>query len=60
MSRLNFVVPVVLILVGGLWVLQGAGFVGGSFMTGDSNWLNIGLAVAALGVVLLVLRLRRR
>jgi hypothetical protein len=50
----------VLLLVGLVWTLQGANLIGGSFMTGQSLWLYIGLAVAALGIVALVmLNLRR-
>ncbi len=43
---------IVLLLVGILWILQGAGFVGGSFMTGQSRWLYIGIATAVLGAAL--------
>ncbi len=39
-------------LVGLLWILQGAGLVGGSFMTGQSRWLSIGIATAVLGAAL--------
>lgn len=49
-----------LILMGGLWALQGVGLVGGSFMTGDSNWLYIGIATAIAGVAGLVFFRRRR
>ena len=37
------IIGVVLVLVGGLWTLQGFGVVGGSFMTGSTAWLVIGL-----------------
>ncbi len=30
---------VILVLIGTLWMLQGLGIVGGSFMTGQSQWL---------------------
>ena len=53
------VVGVLLVLLGGLWTLQGAGVVGGSFMTGSRLWLVIGLVLVVAGVALL-LRLRRR
>ncbi len=41
---------VILFLVGVLWILQGVGIVGGSFMTGQSQWLYIGIVTAAVGV----------
>ena len=53
------VVGVLLVLLGGLWTLQGVGVVGGSFMTGSRLWLVIGLVLVIAGVALL-LRLRRR
>jgi len=53
------VVGVLLVLLGGLWTLQGVGVVGGSFMTGSRLWLVIGLVLLVAGVALL-LRLRRR
>ena len=40
-------------------MLQGAGLVGGSFMTGQSRWLSIGLATAIVGVVAFVWGARR-
>jgi hypothetical protein len=53
------VVGVLLVLLGGLWTLQGVGVVGGSFMTGSRLWLVIGLILVVAGVTLL-LRLGRR
>ena len=50
------VVGVLLVLLGGLWTLQGVGVVGGSFMTGSTTWLVIGLVVLAAGVFLLTRR----
>jgi hypothetical protein len=35
-------------------VRQGAGYIGGSFMTDDKKWLIIGAAVACLGASLLI------
>jgi hypothetical protein len=40
---------IVLVLVGLLWILQGAGLVGGSFMTGQSEWLYIGIITGIVG-----------
>lgn len=54
------VVGVVAVLVGGVWIGQGANLIPGSFMTGDRNWLAIGIFVAAAGVAAIVFGLRRR
>ncbi|MDP9849956.1 hypothetical protein [Streptosporangium lutulentum] len=54
---------VILILMGGLWTLQGLGIVGGSVMSGAGQWIWIGLAVLVVGLLLAVpalLRTRRR
>ncbi|MGV8955186.1 MAG: hypothetical protein ACOH2M_29085 [Cypionkella sp.] len=53
MKILANIVGVVLLLMGGLWTLQGANVVGGSFMSGQSQWLYIGivLLVVALGLL---------
>ncbi len=50
---------VVALLIGALWTGQGAGLIGGSFMTGSSTWLAIGLGSLVLGIFLLWLALRR-
>jgi Na+/melibiose symporter-like transporter len=47
------IVGVVLVLLGGLWVLQGANLMAGSVMSGQSQWLYIGIVVAVVGVVVL-------
>jgi hypothetical protein len=57
---LGRIIGVVLVLVGGLWTLQGVGVVGGSFMTGSTTWLVIGVVTVVVGVVLLVPRRSRR
>lgn len=56
----GIVVGVLLALVGALWTLQGAGVVGGSFMTGSRVWLIIGVVAFLAGVGLLVRTLRGR
>jgi hypothetical protein len=50
------VVGLLLVLIGAVWTLQGFGLIGGSFMTGSTMWLVIGLVVAAVGVALLARR----
>ena len=54
------IIGVVLVLLGGLWTLQGFGVVGGSFMTGSTAWLVIGLVTVVMGLVVLVPRRSRR
>jgi hypothetical protein len=48
------------LLIGTVWIGQGLNLIPGSFMTGNRTWFYIGLVVAVLGVVLVVLGLRRR
>jgi hypothetical protein len=54
------IVGALLLLVGGVWALQGLNLIGGSFMTGQTQWLVIGAACAFAGVALLAwVNLRR-
>ena len=48
------VIGVVLVVVGGVWIGQGAGWIHGSFMTGEALWLVIGIVVALAGLWLLI------
>jgi hypothetical protein len=48
------VVGLVLVLTGLIWGGQGLGLIGGSFMTGQTRWLVIGVVVAVAGAALLV------
>jgi hypothetical protein len=57
-SRL--VLAAALAVVGGVWVGQGLGFIGGSFMTGSLFWGMTGAALLVLAVVILVMERRRR
>jgi len=54
------IIGVVLVLIGGLWTLQGLNLVGGSFMSGSALWLVIGVVVVIAGLALLFRRPRRR
>jgi hypothetical protein len=47
------VVAILALLLGGLWILQGANVVAGSVMSGQSQWLYIGiiLVLAAAGLL---------
>ena len=53
------ILGIVLVFVGLLWAFQGLGLVGGSFMTGQGQWLIIGAATAIVGVALFVWAARR-
>lgn len=48
-----------LLLVGVVWTLQGANLLGGSFMSGSTLWLVIGLVCLVAGAGLLVVAARR-
>jgi hypothetical protein len=48
------VIGVVCVLVGGVWIGQGAGWIHGSFMTGEALWLVIGVVVVVVGAWLIV------
>jgi uncharacterized membrane protein HdeD (DUF308 family) len=49
---------VVLVLIGGVWILQGINVLPGSFMTGQSKWAVYGAITAVIGIVLFVLSRR--
>ena len=49
------IIGVVAIVVGAIFSGQGMGLIPGSFMTGDSKWLVIGLIIVVVGIVLVVL-----
>lgn len=52
-------VGVILTIAGVIWALQGFGVIGGSFMSGDSVWAIIGPIVAAIGLLITVIAVRR-
>ncbi|MEA3535820.1 hypothetical protein [Rhizobium sp. CC-YZS058] len=53
MQRVSRIAGIICLVLGGLWALQGVGLVGGSFMTGQTQWLVIGgvLVLAGLGLL---------
>ena len=59
MKRLGTIVGILLMLLGAVWILQGANILGGSVMSGQSQWLYIGIVVALVGAGL-VYFVRRR
>ncbi|WP_185975238.1 hypothetical protein [Mesorhizobium sp. WSM4310] len=44
----------IVLAIGAVWALQGVGVIGGSFMTGQPQWLYIGLVAMLLGLAGLV------
>lgn len=59
MKKALLVLGVLLILVGGVWILQGINILPGSFMTGQIEWAVYGALAAIVGVVLIVIGYRR-
>ncbi len=53
------VIAVVLMGMGTTWILQGVNILPGSFMTGQIVWAYRGAATAVVGLVLLLLTLRK-
>jgi hypothetical protein len=47
-----------LIAIGGVWTLQGLGYLKGSSMTGSTVWATVGPIVAAFGVALIYVAFR--
>ncbi|MFM2106225.1 MAG: hypothetical protein RL338_1257 [Chloroflexota bacterium] len=58
MSPSRLVLPFILAVVGGVWLGQGVGLIGGSVMTNDPFWAGVGAVLVVVAVVL-VLRGRR-
>jgi hypothetical protein len=48
------IIGAILILMGGVWILQGINILPGSFMTGQIQWAVYGGIALIIGVVLLV------
>ena len=51
---------IIVALLGLLFTLQGLGVVGGSAMSGSTLWAVLGPIIAIVGIVLVVLGLRKR
>ena len=60
MKMILNVLGVLLVLIGGVWFLQGIGLLPGSFMSGQMKWAVYGGIAAIGGVVLLFLARRGR
>jgi hypothetical protein len=48
------IIGVVLIVVGAVWIAQGTGALGGSFMSGEALWTVIGIIVVLFGGALFI------
>ena len=57
-KALPLVVGALLAVVGGVWTMQGLGYLGGSPMTDVAVWAIIGPLVAGLGVALIIVGAR--
>lgn len=57
-KAVGVVVGALMTVAGGVWTLQGLGYLGGSPMTGESLWAILGPLVAGFGVALLIVTLR--
>ncbi|WP_168992031.1 MULTISPECIES: hypothetical protein [Mesorhizobium] len=44
----------IVLAIGALWSLQGVGVIGGSFMTGQSQWLYVGIVTMLVGLAGLI------
>lgn len=60
MTRLAIVLGLLLVLIGTVWTLQGAGLLLGSFMSNDTRWLVIGAVTATFGAIIAYRGLRPR
>ena len=58
MRLARLIIAVALILLGAVWIAQGSGVLKGSFMTGQSLWLWVGIACGVVGLGLLLAALR--
>ncbi|WP_246591981.1 hypothetical protein [Aminobacter anthyllidis] len=54
MKLLANIVAALAVVVGAVWILQGAGLLGGSFMTGRTEWFWIGIVIALAGCAALL------
>ena len=60
MKIIQNIAGVLLVLMGGIWFLQGIGVLSGSFMSGQVKWVVYGGVAAVSGLVLLIIANRRR
>jgi hypothetical protein len=50
--RTRWIIAAILVVIGGVWIAQGLGYLSGSgFMVGDTRWAAIGAALLAGGLI---------
>ncbi|HWA17782.1 MAG TPA: hypothetical protein VG757_02195 [Devosia sp.] len=54
------IIGIILVLLGVLWALQGSNLVGGSIMSGQSQWLYTGIVLVIIGLATIWWARRRR
>ncbi len=59
MRASRLVLAGVLALIGLVWLGQGLGYIGGSFMTGDQFWATMGTLLLVAGAAVVILEVRR-
>ena len=59
MRAFRLVIAVLLGLVGLVWLGQGLGYIGGSFMSGDQLWATIGTLLLVVAAAIVYLEVRR-
>jgi hypothetical protein len=57
--RIRLLLGLLLVLVGLVWIGQGIGLIGGSFMSTDVTWAVIGALTLGMGMVLVAWGIRR-
>jgi uncharacterized membrane protein YidH (DUF202 family) len=57
--RALVIVGLIVLVIGAVFAGQGANLIPGSSMTGDRTWLYVGVVMAVVGIILVVLGLRR-
>lgn len=60
MKTVRLIIGILLVLMGGIWTLQGINVLPGSFMTGQIRWAVYGGIAAVAGLVLIVLGGRKK
>ena len=60
MKTFLYILGILLILIGGVWFLQGINILPGSFMTGQVQWAIYGAIAVIVGIALLAYANRRR
>jgi len=48
------IIGIIMIAIGGIWILQGTNILPGSFMTGQQMWAIIGAIVLVVGIIGLI------